>query len=221
MKAMHLALAATLAATSLVGATSASAELRLANRFANALSNSVDTIAGLGSSLGGSGEAEKAGLPASGDVFHMYGQSGGWFIFHNSSSGTCLAEKFDANMNAVQFGKTSDETEAFMAVYTQLPDAFRQGRQKTTLTVGDLSQTGKLGRRQRAGGQAYTGAFVKSPSQDFITSAGYVTSTVKMWGKELETVISLDGSAEALQATRECEANAGIRPVEDETAQGA
>ncbi|MBB96037.1 MAG: hypothetical protein CML68_15780 [Rhodobacteraceae bacterium] len=205
MKATHLAVAAFVAATSLFGATSASAELRLATRVADALSNSVDKI----TSLATPEEREAYGLPAAGDTFHLFQTAGDWFIFVNANTGTCLAEKFDANMNAVQFGKTQDGQAAFLAVYTQLPEEYRKGGQKTTLTVGDVSQTGKLGRRQRASGQAYTGAYVTSSSYDFLTQATYATSTVKMWRKELETVISLEGSTEALQATLDCNAAQG------------
>lgn len=203
MKAVHLAVAATLAATSLFGATSASAELKLASRLANAVSSSAESI---GQLFGKSDKTDPTGLPAVGDSFHLYGQSGEWYIFKNAANGSCMAEKFDANMNAVQFGKAAGTEETYLAVYAQLPDDFRQGAQRTTVTVGDLSRTGKLDRKQRSGGQAYTGSYVKAASFDFLTGAPYASATVKMWGKELETVISLDGSADALKATMACEA---------------
>ncbi|MAC78653.1 MAG: hypothetical protein CML66_11400 [Rhodobacteraceae bacterium] len=217
MKAVHLAVAAPLAATSLFGATTASAELKLATRFANAVSESAESIGHL---FGKGDDKDPSGLPSMNDTFHLYQQAGDWFIFKNAANGSCLAEKFDANQNAVQFGRAAGTNDAFLAVYAQLPEDFRTGAQRTTVTVGDLSKTGKLDRKQRAGGQSYTGSYVKAPSFDFLAQAPYATSTVKMfWGKELETVISLDGSSQALQATMACEASAdGVAPV---TGQGA
>lgn len=210
MKAMHLAVAAALAAATQFGATTASAEIsaasNFANRFISSLSEGVSSIR----LFGGSADEDKTGLPAVGETFRLYEQAGDWFIFINDNSGTCLAEKFDANMNAVQFGRTADATgDTFLAVYAQLPEEYRRGRQKATLTVGDLSNTGKLSKRQRSG-QAYTGAYVKSTSYDFITDAAYATSTVKMGPTEIETTLSLEGSAEALAATRACDAAQGV-----------
>ncbi|OWU74812.1 hypothetical protein ATO3_09455 [Marinibacterium profundimaris] len=202
---MHLAVAASLAAATQFGATRASADLSFANRFVDSISDTVASI----NPFGRSDEAEKSGLPAVGENFRLYETSGDWYIFVNDTTGLCLAEKFDANLNAVQFGKTQDADEAFIAVYAQLPEEYRQGSQRTTLVVGDMTKTGKLSKRQRVG-QAYTGAYLKAPNYDFITGAPYATSIVKMGRTEIETTISLDGSTEALQATLDCNAAQGV-----------
>ena len=74
--------------------------------------------------------AEDAKLPAEGDAVYPYGHSGAWYVFADTTGGTCMTEKVDDAGNVVQIGMTKDGEHAYLAVYALIPEDLREKREK-------------------------------------------------------------------------------------------
>lgn len=143
-------------------------------------------------------------LPAEGDVFMPFGHSGGWYVFTDTTRATCLTEKVDATGNVVQIGLTKDNEHAYLAVYAVVPEDLRKEREELTVTVAGESHTGKISRWQRHNADAYSGGYILSDSFDLFAKAADVTEVIAFPGEEIEVKISLDGSANAIEMTKDC-----------------
>ncbi|MBB95070.1 MAG: hypothetical protein CML68_10755 [Rhodobacteraceae bacterium] len=148
--------------------------------------------------------AEDAKLPAEGDAVYPYGHSGAWYVFADTTGGTCMTEKVDDAGNVVQIGMTKDGEHAYLAVYALIPEDLREKREKITITAGDMTHTGRISRWKRHNADAYSGGVLTSDTFDFAAQAETVTEIITFPNEQIEITISLEGSAEAITLTKEC-----------------
>ncbi|CAN0589083.1 unnamed protein product, partial [Ectocarpus sp. 12 AP-2014] len=132
--------------------------------------------------------------------------SGAWYVFTDTSRGTCMTEKIDEAGNVVQIGLTKDNEHAYLAVYALIPEELREEREEITIAVGDMQHTGTISRWTRKNADAYSGGYLLSDSFDFAAKASEVTEIIAFPDEEIQMTISLDGSAKAIEMAKECTA---------------
>lgn len=150
--------------------------------------------------------AQDPKLPEEGDTFTAFGHTDGWYIFVDQTRGTCLAEKTDASGNVVQIGLTEDNAHSYIAVYALIPEDLRMKREKVTIEVGGVAHEARLWPWQRHKSDAYSGGYLLSDKFDLFAQAESVTEVIAFPKEEIETTISLAGSAAAIEMAKECTA---------------
>ncbi len=152
--------------------------------------------------------ADTHGVLSPGDAdFTKEGVVGPWSIYADHDRGTCLIEGIDPNGFVVQMGLTADHNYGYVGVFSKEFFKTDSGHvEKMAISVNGNVYTGEMAEMKRNVADGYQGGYVVSADPKFAVDIqkGYTLTAMPENGEGV--VISLDGTHDAIEAAKKCNA---------------
>lgn len=145
-------------------------------------------------------------IPQSGDSFSLFKKSGEWTVYADATSGSCLAERVDADGNVLQMGLVRDEAAAYVGVFTATKVEFKREQEIAIAVDGRIFLGEAHGMRSKdtVGGQS--GGYVVTNNPDLVNAIAEGRTLVAFPEKTGAFEVDLTGTKVAIEEIRTCTA---------------
>lgn len=148
-------------------------------------------------------------VPTGDETFAKWGDSAGWSIYIDEPRKSCLMQKFNGTDAIVQIGLSENKKLAYLGVFGKVEPAVRETHKnaRTVIMIDDAQFEGKLRRFNKSDAE-FHGAYVTTKDMDLaenvIASAQTAREAIVLSDSQLDFSVDLTGSAEALNAAKQC-----------------
>lgn len=148
-------------------------------------------------------------LPSADTQFTKWGEESGWTIYVNPDHKSCLIERVDANMNVIQMGLTKDHSLGYVGVFTRADVGVSKKGEPVGLLLDGEAFYGVAHPKTKHLADGYTGGYILTDNPAFVEAVmkKHVMSVFPEHQNAFD--VSLDGTNNAIEAARKCNAEQG------------
>lgn len=145
--------------------------------------------------------AQAEDLPSEGTNFEKWGEAGGFNIFVDKARGTCMAERGDEYGYVIQMG-VIEEGMGYLGVFTNKDIDLGSGKD-LIVTLGDHMYTADAISRANLSNE-YSGGYLRTNNPNFVKDVIEQSEMEVFTKSDASFSVSLDGTAAAIEAARQC-----------------
>lgn len=145
-------------------------------------------------------------IPESSDNLSVFKQMEEWTIYADATRGSCLAERVDAEGNAMQMGLTKDGTAAYVGVFTPAKVDFKRSDPIAIAVDGKIFEGKSHGVRSKKLAGEQHGGYIITNNPDLVDAIANGSKLIAFPEKLGLFEVDLTGTKSAIDEIRTCTA---------------